>query len=202
MRVTLTVSAAGVLIPLLIALAGADYLAPRNLVGAMVPFTALIAVLTTWPAPRDALGPALLAVALTALLAMTLTVDFDSKAQRGDWKAIVHGLPAAEERATVVNMLGSAPFRYYTPGLRELPRHDLVRVREIVLAGEEPLRASAGRPPAPGFELAQKLDLHGLVAYRFVAAGPRAISERTLRRRAITSEHAVVLAPDSVQTTR
>ena len=101
--VTLAVSAAGVLIPLVMALGGADYLAPRNLVGAMVPFSALIAVLATWPARRDALGPTLLTVALLALLAVTLTVTFDPKYQRGNWKGVVHDLPAGDERVMVVN---------------------------------------------------------------------------------------------------
>ena len=117
---TLAVSAAGVLIPLVMALGGADYLAPRNLVGAMVPFSALIAVLATWPARRDALGPTLLTVALLALLAVTLTVTFDPKYQRGDWKGVVNDLPAGDQRVMVVNQLGSAPLRYYTPGLEAL----------------------------------------------------------------------------------
>jgi mannosyltransferase len=198
----LAVTAAGVLVPLAMALGGADYLAPRNLLGAMVPFSALIAVLATWPAPRDALGPSLLAVALLALLAVTLTVDFDPKVQRGNWRGVVHDLPAGSERAMVVNQLGSAPLRYYSPGLRPLPIGSSVRTREIVLAGEEPLRASAGRPPAPGFKLVKKIDFTGVVAYRFVSARPEVVSARRLRARNITLLHADVLAPDSVRTAR
>ncbi len=200
--VTLAVTAAGLLIPLAMAIGGADYLAPRNLVGAMVPFSALVAVLATWPAPRDALGPALLLVALLALLAVTLTVELDAKYQRSDWKGVVTGLPAGNNRAMVVNELGSAPLRYYTPGLEQLHSGDSVRVREIVLAGEEPLRASAGTPPAPGFKLVGRRDFTGLVALRFVAARPQVVSARTLRDRNITLLHAIVLAPESVRTAR
>ena len=200
--VALAVTAAGVLVPLAMALGGADYLAPRNLVGAMVPFTALVAVLATWPSPRDAIGPTLLAVAVLALLAVTLTVAFDSKYQRGNWKGVVKDLPAGNQRAMVVNQLGSAPLRYYTPGLRQLHSTDSVRVREIVMAGEEPIRASAYRPPAPGFKLVEKIDFTGLVALRFVSPTPRVISARTLRARNITLVHADVLAPDSVRTAR
>ena len=200
--VTLSLTAAGVLVPLALALGGADYLAPRNLVGAMVPFSALVAVLATWPAPRDALGPALLAVALVALLAVTLTVELDPKYQRSDWKGVVKSLPAGDSRAMVVNELGSTPLRYYTPGLQQLHTGDSVRVREIVLAGEEPLHASAGRPPAPGFKLVARHDFTGLVSLRFVAARPQIVSERTLREANITLVHGIVLAPDSVRTTR
>src|SRR5207253_4008741 len=42
--ITLSLSACGVGIPLLLAAAGADYLAPRNLVAAMIPLSALLAV--------------------------------------------------------------------------------------------------------------------------------------------------------------
>lgn len=198
----LALTAAGVLVPFALALGGADYLAPRNLVGAMVPFSALVAVLATWPAPRDALGGALLVVALVALLAVTLTVEFDPKYQRSDWKGIVKDLPAGNSRAMVVNELGSTPLRYYSPGLRQLHAGDSVRVREIVLAGEEPLRASAGRPPAPGFKLAGRHDFTGLVSLRFLAPRPEVVSERALREANITLVHGIVLAPDSVRTTR
>jgi hypothetical protein len=198
----LAVTAAGVLIPLLMALGGADYLAPRNLVGAMVPFSALVAVLATWPAKRDAIGPTLLVVALLALLAVTLTVELDSKYQRGDWKGVVNDLPAGNGRAMVVNQLGSAPLRYYTPGLEPLHSTESVRVKEIVLAGEEPIRASASEPPAPGFRLVKKIDFTGLVALRFVSPTPRVISARILRDHNITLVHADVLAPGSVRTAR
>lgn len=189
---TLTVSAAGVLIPLALAVVGLDYMAPRNLVGAMVPVSALIAVLGTWPG-RGPAGPLLLALGVAALLAVTLTVDVNSKVQRSDWRGVVEDLPAGPERAITVNQLGSAPLRYYTPGLRQLAKGETVRVREIVQAGEEPLRASAGRPPVPGFRLAGTLDFHGLVVFRFRAAKPHLLSETTLRRGAITLEHGIVL---------
>lgn len=192
----LTVSAAGVLIPLALALVGLDYMAPRNLVGAMVPVSALIALLGTWPG-RDPIGPLLLSVGGALLLGVSLAVAADAKYQRGDWRGVVRDLPRARagERAFVVNQLGSAPLRYYEPGLAQMPASATVGVREVVLAGEEPLRASAGRPPAPGFRLAGKLDFHGLVAYRFVAAAAQVLSERSLRRRSISFEHSIVLAP-------
>ena len=188
----LAVSAAGVLIPLAMALLGADYLAPRNLVGAMVPVTALLAVLGDLARrARDALGPVLLAVALAALLAVTVTVDFDHKVQRGDWKTVVHDAPRANgERVTVVNLLGSAPFSYYTPGLLDVPRHGSVRAREIVMAAEKGRWQRATRPPVPGFRLVEKLEEHGLVAVRFVADSEHVIPALTLRRRAISARTA------------
>jgi len=54
----LAIAACGVLIPLAMALAGADYLAPRNVVAAMIPLTAMIAVVVSSPRAGRA-GPQL-----------------------------------------------------------------------------------------------------------------------------------------------
>ncbi len=193
------------LIPLAMALGGADYLAPRNLVGAMVPFSALVAVLATWPrAARRARARRCSSSRLLALLAVTLTVELDPKYQRSDWKGVVKDLPAGNARAMVVNELGSAPLRYYTPGLRTAPRSgDSVRVREIVLAGEEPLRASAGTPPARRLQARRKARLHGPRGAPLRRAARRdVVSARTLRHANITLVHGIVLAPGSVRTAR
>jgi hypothetical protein len=187
-----TVAAAGILIPLVLVAFGPDYLAPRNLVGAMVPVSVLLAVLGTWPG-RGVIGSALMALAVVALLAATITVDLDPRAQRTDWRGIAAAIPGSGPRAVTVNMLGSAPLRYYLPGLRQLPARDSARIAEIVQVGEEPLRASARRPPFAGFVLVGRRALHGVVAYRFRAASPRLISERSLHRHQIALEHSVVL---------
>ena len=42
--IALAIAAGGILLPILLVAFGADYLAPRNLVAAMIPVTALIAV--------------------------------------------------------------------------------------------------------------------------------------------------------------
>jgi hypothetical protein len=68
-----------------------------------------------------------------------------------------------------------------------------VRLSEIDETGYAPLRASAGQPPAPGFFPAGRLDVDGLIAYRFRSRTPRSVSETTLRRRVITRAHPEVL---------
>ena len=55
-QIALWIAAFGVLAPIVLAVLGADYLAPRNLVGAMVPLSALIAVMLAASARRDAAG--------------------------------------------------------------------------------------------------------------------------------------------------
>jgi mannosyltransferase len=180
--IALWLTACGFLIPLALALAGSDYLAPRNALAAMVPTAALIAVLGTWPR-IGALGPALLALGAAGLLAISIDVDLSPRLQRGNWRGLAATLPAGAggERAITTVLFGSAPLEYYIPGLVRLPAGSSVKLREIVETGELPLLASAGRAPA-GFRLLSKRRVDGLVAYRFVSARPRRVSETQLRR--------------------
>jgi 4-amino-4-deoxy-L-arabinose transferase-like glycosyltransferase len=206
----LSVAACGVLIPVVLVALGADYLAPRNLVAAMVPVTAVIAAMTVWPAPRGRGSPlpgvALAGLIALALLAITLDVDLSPRLQRGDWRGLArrlaHPVGGAAERAIATVELGTTPFEYYLPGLRGLREGHSVLVREIDETGYAPLRADAGSPPAPGFRLLEKLDVDGLIAYRFVSPVPRLVSESDLRRHAVTAQATPeVLAPqDSRQT--
>ena len=54
---------------------------------------------------------------------------------------------------------------------------------------------SAGEVPAPGFHLAARLDVDGLIVYRFVSSSPRPVAEATLRRHVITLAAPEVLVP-------
>ena len=200
---TLTVAAAGVLLPIALVAFGADYLAPRNLVAAMISVTVLVALLAVRPSGGDAdrlvgLGLAL-AIAL-AFLAVSIDVDLSPRLQRGDWRGLTRALAdgGRAERVITTVELGAAPLEYYIPGLHGLHRGDAVRVSEIDETGYAPLRASAGTPPAPGFRLRERVDVHGLIAYRFVSPVPRVVSETTLRRHVIALEgNPEVLAPSA-----
>jgi hypothetical protein len=187
-------SLGAVLLPIVLVAFGADYLAPRNLLGAMVPVSALIAVLCAAGAHRPT-ARALLAVALAGLLAVTIDVNASPRLQRGNWRSLARtiGHRAGRSRVITTVELGAAPLRYYIPALRNLPRGRIVTVQEIDETGYAPLRASAGRPPAPGFHLVARVDVHGLVLYRFVSSVPRAVAEATLRRHVITLAHPEVL---------
>jgi hypothetical protein len=50
-------------------------------------------------------------------------------------------------------------------------------------------------PPAPGFHLVERLDVDGLIAYRFRSARALPVSEAELRRHVITLAHPEVLVP-------
>ncbi|HWY17961.1 MAG TPA: glycosyltransferase family 39 protein [Solirubrobacteraceae bacterium] len=198
------IAAGGILIPIALVAFGADYLAPRNLLAAMIPVSALIAVIV----PSQRAGRAGIALAVTialAFAAISLDVAFSPRLQRGDWRGLARVLrgtgagglaaaavPSARRTITTVE-LGAAPLEYYIPGLRNLPAGESVTVNEIDETGYPPLRASAGTPPAPGFHLLARRDVHGLIAYRFYSATPRTVSEAALRRHVITRAHPEVL---------
>jgi hypothetical protein len=191
----LVLAACGILLPVLLVAVGADYLAPRNLVAAMIPLTASIAVILT---ARRAGRAGLLLVWITALafLAVSVDTDLSPRLQRGNWRGVARVLRAgSRDRAITTVELGAAPLEYYLPPLHNLPRGASTIVSEIDETGYAPLRASAASPPAPGFHLLSRSDINGLIVYRFVSSTPRAVSEATLRRHAITAAHPEVLVP-------
>jgi hypothetical protein len=197
--ITAVIAASAILLPILLVGLGADYLAPRNLVGAMVPLTALIAVLGCAPQAGRA-GPALLAAGVVAFAVIAVDVDLSPRLQRGDWRGVADALreplqAGAGGRAITTVELGAAPLEYYLPGLRNLHRGRTALLSEIDETGYSPLRSSAGEPPAPGFTLRARLDVHGLIVYRFTTTIPRLVSEAQLRRHVITLAQPEVLIP-------
>ncbi|MCW3025403.1 MAG: rane protein-like protein [Solirubrobacterales bacterium] len=197
--IALLIAAAGILIPIALVAFGADYLAPRNLVAAMIPVTALIALLVV-PAAAGRIGVAFGATIALAFLAISVDVDLSPRLQRGNWRGVANVLAGGRvDRAITTVQLGGAPLQYYMPGLHSLARGATVTVSEIDETGYAPLRASAGRPPAPGFRLSEQRNVDGLIVYRFVSSVPRAVSEATLRRHVITVAHPEVLVPAGLQ---
>jgi mannosyltransferase len=196
----LGVAACGVLIPVVMAFAGADYLAPRNVVGAMIPLTAGIATIAA--ARRTGrTGLALVGLIAATFAALTIDVDLSPRLQRGDWRGLARVIgsehPATAARTITTVELGAAPLEYYLPPLRNLPRGAAVRVSEIDETGYAPLRPGAGEPPAIGFHLVQYRNVNGMILYRFRSATPRLVSEATLREHVIAEGHPEVLSSEN-----
>jgi len=201
--IALAIAAGGILIPIALVAVGADYLAPRNLVAAMIPLTALIAVVTV--ANRTGrVGLALAGLIALGFLAITIDIDLSPRLQRGDWRGLAHVIASASSpsstlaegaptRVITTVELGAAPLEYYLPPLHNLPRGTTVTVGEIDETGYLPLRPGAGLPPAPGFHLSQRRDIHGLILLRFVSSTPRLVYESALRSHVITQAHPEVL---------
>ena len=196
LAVMLLLAAAGILVPLALALFGADYLAPRNLVAAMMPVSAVIAMLVG--SPRTGRAGVLVGRAdRAASLAITIDVNLSPRLQRGNWRSLAHaiGRPSSSRAITTVQ-LGETPLQYYLPGLRSLHPGTKVLVDEIDETGYPPLRHDAARPPAPGFVLrVPSGPRRARSLLRFISPVPRLVSEETLRRHVITPAHPEVLVP-------
>ena len=206
----LGVAACGVLIPVAMAAGGADYLAPRNAVAAMIPLSAGIAVIAAgrngdsrqrrvspgFGRRTGRTGLALVGVIAVTFAALSIDVNLSPRLQRGDWRDLANAIGRTDRaRAITTVELGSAPLEYYLPPLRNLPRGSVVAVSEIDETGYAPLRPGAGQPPAPGFRLAQHRNVHGMILYRFLAPTPRMVSEAALREHVIAAGRAEVLIP-------
>jgi mannosyltransferase len=191
----LGVAACGVLIPAAMAVAGADYLAPRNVVAAMIPLSAGIATIA---GARSTGRTGLALVGLVALTwaALSIDVDLSPRLQRGDWRGLAQAIGrTGRPRAITTVELGSAPLEYYLAPLRNLRQGAVVTVSEIDETGYAPLRPGAGQPPAPGFHLVGHRDINGMILYRFRAPTPRAVPEAALREHVILEGHPEVLVP-------
>jgi hypothetical protein len=148
------------------------------------------------------IGAGLAALALSALLIVTVDVDASPRLQRGNWRDLAHLLGrGGRARAITTVELGAAPLEYYLSPLRlrNLARDTRVSVSEIDETGYEPLRADAERAPSPGFRFVEDREIDGLFVYRFVSSLPRFVSEYELRHHVITLAHPEVLVPAGAQ---
>jgi uncharacterized membrane protein len=175
-------------IPLALALAGADYLAPRNTIADLVALSAAFAVVLAARSAGQA-GVLITVWICVTGLAVLVATDLDPRLQRGAWSAVAASLrPAPADHAIVTVEDGAAPLEYYVPklGLRYLTARRAVRVSEIDLVGYAPLRAGAASPPTPAFVAAGRANHHDLLVYRFVARTPQLVSGRFLRSLTMT----------------
>jgi mannosyltransferase len=200
--IAFAIAAFAVLAPIVLAVFGADYLAPRNLVAAMIPVSVLLAILLAAidrpDAPALPIGALLSALVLAAFLIVSLDVDASPRLQRGNWRDLTKLLDReGRPRAITTLELGAAPLEYYLPQLHlhNLARRATVSVSEIDETGYAPLRRGAGKTPAVGFHLLERREIDGLIVYRFVSSVPRTVSEAALRRNVITLAHPEVLVP-------
>ncbi len=174
------IGVAAIVLPVLLALGGVDYLAPRYLVGVWVPISAALALVL---AARASLAGVVLAVLIClANLGVYAAVLRRPQLQRGDWRGAAAVLrPAAPaDRAVVVASIGATPLQYYLPSLTPLDAHARVKVSEVDLVGYAPLRHGATRPPARGFHLFRRRSIHGLVVLRFRSARPVSLPAQRL----------------------
>lgn len=176
----------GVALPLLAALAGADYLNTRNLLPALIPLLAALAVgCGACEAPR--VGVALVAGLCALGLAIVVTVAADAQYQRQDWKGLARELGGGVgPRALVIAPAnGQLALRYYRRSLRSMGRPGAT-VREVdvvTVAGSPDPGKAPTLPPltgaalgVPGFGPALETRTGTYALLRFPAAGGRPVA--------------------------
>jgi 4-amino-4-deoxy-L-arabinose transferase-like glycosyltransferase len=166
-------AAFAVLVPLALALVGADYVNSRNLIMALVP---AVLVLGCGFAQGRA-GVVALCLASALAVAVVVGVASDRRYQRRDWRGAARALgPPRTDRAVVISptIANQGPFRVYFGRTGLLPR----RVREIAVvaladyggfgpgAGKAP--DAPPRPPPRGFALSRDVSTptYRVIVYR------------------------------------
>ncbi|MDO8210023.1 glycosyltransferase family 39 protein [Conexibacter sp. CPCC 206217] len=115
---------AGVVVPLLAALAGADYLNTRNLIPALVPLAAALGAGfgVARPPQMRRLATGLLALLCALSVAIVVTVALDKQYQRPDWKGLAQALGHSDEQRVVVvsPANGATALRFYRRDMHTL----------------------------------------------------------------------------------
>jgi mannosyltransferase len=197
-----SIAACAVIVPVVLALAGTDYLVARNAIVAIPP--AVICLAAGYAASRTGLfvGAALFVLSL----AIGLSAALDPRYGRTDWRGVAQAIGRAPaQRALVVSPdIDATLWSIYVPGLSDAP-DGRVDVREIVVAGlatqggfstgaVKPPTTAPGKPPA-GFVLAgvRHTSTFVLVRYRSARSGPIAIPRAILALLALVPGDAAVL---------
>jgi mannosyltransferase len=150
-RSTLLVFASGVsciLVPLLLALVGVDFVNTRNVIPALPPLLVVAAV--GFSSSTDSRHGEIAAGALIALFAIVVVlVETHAQYQRDDWRGAAHALgPPSRSRAIVITPpSGQLPLSIYQPHLSQVDRG--TQVSEIDVVALSPHKLGAGLEPAP-----------------------------------------------------
>lgn len=204
--VPLGIGVLSVVAPIVLALAGIDFLDTRNLLPALpVLWTAGAIAFAT---PADRLPGRVLATGLAAvLLVIVVLVDSNPVYQRDDWRGASRALgPVTAARAIVVSPgSGVIPLQAYLPRLRVLAGAADVREIAVVAIPAQSAGAGIGIPPRPtaplpvppGFRLVRTAQTrtYTVLVYRSAVAAPVSPSGLAPVHLGDTGEVAVLQTP-------
>jgi 4-amino-4-deoxy-L-arabinose transferase-like glycosyltransferase len=190
--VPLSIAAAALALPIVLAIGGKDYVIARNMIVVWVPLAVVAAA--GWGAARaGAIGLIAAAGFCVASLAIVLAVDHESRLQRPDWRSAAKVIgPAPAQRALVVPFIGDDPLAYYLPNAAVI-RHGTVRAGEVDVIGWALRRSRTPRAPAPGFRLVSRRQSGKLTFLRYTSAHPATFTRVQLSAERLGKEHGAVL---------
>ena len=175
--IPLALAAATVGVPLVLALipGGKDYFLARNLIPALVPLLAAVAIGVTLERARRA-GIAIGAALAAYLLGFSILAGVSPALQRPDYRGAAERLgEATAPRAIVTWTLGQASMLRYLDdrSFQTFPREQFLwRVHEIDFVSDGPAPPIPRRMLGPGFRLLADEDLGRLHLRRYALPGP------------------------------
>lgn len=182
MRLTLATAATGLLLPIVLAVAGIDFLNTRNLLPALAPLTAVAAAGFAAPSARR-WAPWCAAGLVTVFTVVVVLVDTHPAYQRPDFRDAVHALGAARApRVLLVSPAnGLLPIQAYAPDVGVLFTSATVTELDIV---DVAAQSAPSTPPGPltgiaapsGFARVGSVVRPGYTLVRYRAAVPTAVA--------------------------
>jgi mannosyltransferase len=169
-----------VALALIAALGGKDYVLERNLLPALVPLAAVVALGLSAAPPRLSL---LLSVTLCAYwLAFAVYVTQTPNLQRPDFRVAAQNLGRAQARRAIVGWrLASDPIRWYLPGRAVQVWGGLRAVREVDVLSKPHVAGSAANL-LPSFRAVERVRVDRLTLTRYRAPHLVNISVKELKR--------------------
>jgi 4-amino-4-deoxy-L-arabinose transferase-like glycosyltransferase len=191
--VLLGLAAATALVPLVLALVGADYLLPRNLIVLYVPLVLTVAAGLGAPGARW-VGLTGAAAVCAVGLVVNAQVTTDASLQRDDWRGAARALGrASEQRAVVVTPdFAKKPLRLYAGALPAMPAAG-ASVREVVVIGNDRPPDFEQPPPPPGFQAAGTVRAPSYVLDRYRSQQPVALTAAALAPSRLGPKPAAIL---------
>jgi mannosyltransferase len=178
--VALAIGGGGLLLALGFAVAGQDFILPRNLLPELIPLALVGAAGIA--APRAGWLGVGAGVALVAyLLAFCVYADFRPALQRDDWRSVAEAIgPPQRPRAILVWEQGDEPLAFYI-GRSETRvkwkewRRKPIPVSEVDVVSGRPPPPGAHSPLLPEFRQVQRLPLGRMTLVRYRASRPRRV---------------------------
>jgi len=177
---------ATLILPVILAVSGEDYLITRNLIVVWVPVALAVAVIL---AGSGRAGTVVLIGVCGLGLAATLGIDLDSRYQRDDWRGAAGVVPAGSLSVVVLTpSSGRLAFDYYVPDTQTIaPTGATVSSVEVIGLGARGVGAPVKAPPVPaqplllpGFGPPSESSHGTFSVVRYQATGPPALVTPTL----------------------
>jgi uncharacterized membrane protein len=187
----LGLAACAAAIPLLLAVAGTDYVLPRNMLPVYVP---IVVAAAAGLALAGRIGVAATAAICVIAVVVNVQVTRDARLQRADWRGAAHviGEPSTTRAIVISPEWDEKPLRLYAGSLPEMPASG-ARVREVIVIAEEHVRDTSEPTVPPGFRGVFGRQTASWRLIRYASPSPQQVTPGSLAASKIGPKPATVL---------